>query len=114
MQDKRRYHRMKMQIPMSFRVPPRKDSIATSTLDISGTGISFITAEDIKVRQELLMYLLLPNNEAIEMHAKVVRVQKTDGGHRVAVRIVDPIKFDEKKFASFYAKLLVDFFGKKS
>ncbi len=119
MSDKRRYHRMKLEIPMSFRVPPRKKLIDTATLDISGTGVAFITTEELQIRQELLMFLLLPINMKIELHAKIVRVEQEKGRptdypllYRVGVKIVDPIKFDERKFVKFYAEKLVEFFGK--
>lgn len=117
MAEKRRYHRMKIEIPMSFRVPPREKNIVTSTLDISGTGIAFSTSEPIKERQELLLYLLLPSNEKIELHAKVVRVQaeaSVSGSSRwrVSVKIVEPIKFDEKRFVKFYSEQLIALFGK--
>ena len=119
MQDKRRYHRMKLEVPMSFRVPPKRKLIDTSTLDISGTGVAFITTEELKVRQELLMYLLLPIDTKIEVHAKVVRVAREEGQpsdypmlYRVGVKIVDPIKFDEREFVKFYAEKLLEFFGK--
>lgn len=119
MQDKRRYHRMKLEVPMSFRVPPKRKFIDTATLDISGTGVAFITTEELKVRQELLMYLLLPINTKIEIHAKVVRVAREEGQpsvyptlYRVGVNIVDPIKFDEREFVKFYAEKLVEFFGR--
>lgn len=113
MNEKRRYHRMKIEIPMSFWVPPDEKNVSTSTLDIGGTGVSFVTPEEVKARQELLMYLFLPEEGKTEIHAKVVRVEKAGTQNKVAVRIIDPIKFDEKKFISFYAARLKEVFGKK-
>lgn len=105
---------------MNFRVPPHKKLISSSTLDISGTGVAFSTQEEVKPRQELLMYLLLPVKETIEIHSKVIWVKKvkggllrSSGGYRVGVRIVDPIKFDEREFIRFYAEKLIEFFGRK-
>lgn len=119
MQDKRCYHRMKLEVPMNFRVPPKRKFIDTSTLDISGTGVAFITTEELKVRQELLIYLLLPGHTKIEIHAKVVRVAREEGQpsdypvlYRIGVKIVDPIKFDERAFVKFYAEKLLEFFGR--
>ncbi|MDP2653327.1 MAG: PilZ domain-containing protein [Candidatus Omnitrophota bacterium] len=113
MQEKRAYHRLKVGIPMKFRVPPQEREIETSTLDISGTGVSFSAKEELKPRQELLMYLLLPEKDRIEIHAKVVRVERNpqDQSHyNVGVRIIDPIKFDEREFVRFYAAKLKEFF----
>jgi len=106
---------MSIEVPMSFRVPPRENEIATATLDISGTGVSFLTDETLKLRQELLVYLQLPGSEKIEIHAKIVRldsVPDAQGWTRVGVKIVDPIKFDERKLVKFYSQKLVEVFGK--
>jgi hypothetical protein len=116
MVEQRRYHRMKVEIPMTFRVPPRDKMVATATLDISGTGIAFWTVDPLKVRQELLIYLLL-GRERVELHARVVGVKGEqspggEAGFRVGVKIVEPIKFDEKKFIKFYCEKLLEFFGK--
>lgn len=118
MQEKRRYHRLRVEIPITYTVPPRGlTPRETATLDISGTGVAFVTGEELKERQELLMYLLLPEQDKIEVHAKVVRSEVVkDAGrsqYRIGVRIVDPIKFDEKKFIKFYAQKLHEFFGQK-
>ena len=114
MVEKRRYHRMKIVVPMSFRLPPENKTLVTSTLDISGLGVSFVTDKALKVRQELLMYLSLPGEEKVETHARIVRVEDLDPGfYKVSVELVDPIKFDEKKFVKFYATKLKEFFKKK-
>jgi len=117
MTEQRRYHRMKIEIPMTFRIPPSEKMITTATLDISGTGVAFWTDEPLKLRQELLIYLLLSGQESVELHAKVVAVKAEPSsvghpGSRVSVRIVDPIKFDEKKFVKFYSDKLIELFGK--
>jgi hypothetical protein len=118
MTEKRRYHRMQVEIPMSFCVPPRKKKLATTTLDISGTGVAFLTTTALQVRQELLMYLLLPVKQQIEIHGKVVRLELVENSsgpfYRAGVKIMDPIKFDEKKFLKFYAQKLLEYFGKKA
>ena len=115
--DKRRYHRMNVAIPMSFRVPPKEKIVSTATLDISGTGVAFVTTEALKARQELLLYLQLAPGEKVEIHAQVVHVvpEANPAGrsqYRVSVKIVDPIKFDERRFVKFYSDKLIEFFGK--
>jgi len=102
MDEKRRYHRLSVEIPLQFRIPPRKDRIAASTADIGGTGILFKTGADVKIRQELLMYLDLPGSGPSEIHGKVVR----SGAGQVAVKVMDPIKFDERNYVKFYASRL--------
>ena len=114
MKERRNYHRMKISVPMSFCVPPDTAHIFTTTLDISGIGVSFATDKEVKVRQELLMYILIPEGERAEVHAKVVRVARVSPSRfQVGVRILDPIKFDEKKFVKFYAGKLKEYFSPK-
>ena len=107
MEEKRNYHRIKLNVPMRYFVPPTAKEFVATTWDVSGTGLSFDTPEELKVRQELLIYLSLNNEqEPIEMHAKVVRVEKgleQTQNFRVGVRIADDIKFDEREYVKFYA-----------
>ena len=110
MQDKRRYYRMNAEIPMSFRIPPSKESEGSATSDIAGMGIAFTTKQQPKIRQELLMYLHLPENKKTEVHGQVVRVEQPKGPGdltcKVAVKLMDPIKFDERDYVKFYASKL--------
>ena len=107
MQEKRGYHRLNINVPMRYVVPPQFKEISTVTADVSGTGLSFNTQQELKIRQELLMYLSLDDQKPVEMHAKVVRIEmgsdpKMPGFH-VGVRIADTMKFDERKYVKFYA-----------
>ena len=56
MQEKRAYHRFKVDLSMTYLVPPRRDRVPAAILDVGGTGISFETKDELKTRQELLMY----------------------------------------------------------
>ena len=109
MQEKRAYHRLKINVPLSYVVPPQPKAISTVTADVSGTGLSFDTPEALKVRQGLLMYLSLGNRNAVEVHAQVVRVEADPHqprSFRVGVRIADRLKFDERDYVKFYARQL--------
>ena len=118
MSEKRRYHRLKISLPFSYSIPPSKKAVETATLDICGTGLAFVTHENLKTRQEILMYLLIPGHKKVEVHARVARVEQQDGAdasnpqYKVGVRIMDPIKFDESQFIKFYADKLLEYFGK--
>lgn len=106
MQEKREYHRIKVNVPLTYLVPPQRERGAAETVDVSGTGLLFKTPQELKVRQELLMYLSLNGQTPVEMHAKVVRVEKDPGqpqDYYVGVRIADRLKFDERKYVKFYA-----------
>jgi len=113
MQEKRRYHRLSIAVPMSFCVPPDTSRLLTSTLDVSVLGVSFTTDKELQTRQELLMYLSFPGEKKVEVHGKVLRVERISPNRfKIGVRILDPIKFDEKKFVRFYAERLKEFFLK--
>ena len=109
MQEKRAYHRFTINVPMSYRVPPQQKEVSVTTLDVSGTGLLFETPNELKVRQELLMYLSLDGQNLVEMHGKVVRVEWDPAqaqSYRVGVRIADKMKFDERQYVKFYADQL--------
>lgn len=113
MNEHRNYHRLNVEIPMTFRVPPDQNEFTTTTINIGGMGIYFTTTRPLQERQELLLYLHLPGqDDKVELHAQVVRVdpQEGDPEHRVAVKLTDNIKFDEKEFVKFYAQQLNRFF----
>ena len=110
MSEKRDYLRFKFNVPMKYLVPPQQRKVAAILVDISGTGLLFKTPEEVKTRQELLLYLSLGDRNIIEIHAKAVRVEREPGQARsfyVGVRIADKMKFDERKFVKFYAELLI-------
>ena len=76
MDEKRRYHRMKIEIPMNYRIPPEDNFNITTTLDISGTGIAFTSNTELKIGWEVFMHLLLSEEQEIELRAEVVWVKK--------------------------------------
>lgn len=118
MDEKRRYHRMKIEIPMNYRIPPEDNFNITTTLDISGTGIAFTSNTELKIGWEVFMHLLLSEEQEIELRAEVVWVKETLPEYdeekpaifRIGVRILEPIQFDEKQFIKFYTQHLGDMF----
>jgi len=84
------------------------------TLDISATGICFVSEEEMSVGDELVMKLELPRNEIIRIGTKVVWTKGLFGvgakEYRVGVRVIEPIKFDESRFVQFCAQIMLDLF----
>ncbi len=115
MSERRRYHRLDMSIPMRFCIPPRMVKRQAVTVDIGGQGIGFLTSAEVEVRQELLVYIELPDRQHAELHAQVVRVTPQGKGAEklVVVKLLDPIKFDERQFVKFYAAKLNKTFSAK-
>ena len=114
MEEKRRYHRMKIEIPMNYRIPPEDKFNITTTLDISGTGVSFTADTKLKIGWEVFMHLLLSDDQEIELRAEVVSVneilpeydEERPCLYRTGVRILEPVQFDEKQFIKFYTQHL--------
>jgi c-di-GMP-binding flagellar brake protein YcgR len=114
MSDKRRCLRFSIELPAWYKNSKNNDFLNAVTLDISATGICFVAEEEIEVGQELLMKVKLPPRETILINTKVVWVRGLFGSgateHRVGVKIIEPIRFDEAKFVQFCAKIMLDLF----
>ncbi len=118
MEEKRRYHRLAVAVPMRFRVPPDEAWVEAAVLNISGTGVSLTAPRILRERQEVLMEIF-PEEDPVEMHGRVVWVAEEPslvGGQegpawRAGVRIVEPIRFDERDFLAFYARKLREYFS---
>lgn len=114
MQEKRRCLRFSIELPAHYKKSKGKDFSHAITLDISATGICFVSGEELHPGQELLMRLKLPPKETIMINTKVIWVRGLFGSgaqeHRVGVKIIEPIRFDEAKFVKFCAKIMLDLF----
>ncbi len=116
MQDKRRCLRFSIELPAWYKSQKKRrdDSYKAVTLDISATGICFVSEEELNAGDELVMKLELPRKEIIRIGTKVVWVKGLFGvgarEYRVGVRITEPIKFDESRFVKFCAQVMLDLF----
>lgn len=116
-QDKRRSHRVKVELPVSFKasIHQRHVSIGT-TMDISATGICLKTREKLDEGQLLEIQLKLPTDETLVIRTKVVWVREMDYGlspdFLAGIKIVDQMNDDEAKFIRYYVRLFFDHFRK--
>ena len=118
MEEKRRCHRLHIELPASFVVPGSENNIATATiLDLSAIGICFSSKEKLKVGQELSMQTMIPSEQRVTVKVKVVWVKEVQvlvsNEYRVGVKIVEPMTADESKFVKFYAKKLLNAYPKE-
>jgi len=123
MQDKRRCHRLKIQLPACYRISDQNDDLAIgSTIDISAIGICLLSKEKLEVGQELPIQVTLPEDDKIVIHVKVIWVKEAydssspESEYKMGLKILEPLKGGESKLVRYYAKQLLTFFadeGKK-
>jgi len=111
MKERRRCHRLRIKLSAWFKTHHYDESYSqVFTMDVSATGMSFITKEELELRRHLLVEVQLPN-EKLTLHTQVVWV---DGDFQTAVReykvglmLVEPLKYDEKKFVKYCAEQMI-------
>lgn len=112
--ERRRCLRFSIELPAWYRKPKSREFSDSVTLDISATGICCVVKEEIPRGTELTMRIKLPPKEVILINTKVIWVESLFGAgaqeYRIGVKIMEPIRFDEKKFVKFCAKIMLDLF----
>ena len=111
MDDKRRSHRLNIQLPVRFQIDgldhPLSDEVAV--LNINAKGICFVVAEDVSAGQDLLLSVSLPDGQDLKIRTKVIWVKEMEKGKRsVGVQVQDVDQGDEAKFVRFYANKLLE------
>lgn len=111
MQEKRRCHRIGIELPASYQASQafRSISIAT-TLDISATGLCLLTREPLLVGQEIALQITLPVEGRIIVNVRVIWVKEIYTAmtteFQIGLQIIEPMRADERAFVRFYAKQL--------
>lgn len=115
--EKRRYHRMNIEIPVSFEIGDPKWLIMASTLDISATGLSLKLKDPVEVDQILDITVCLDDQKMVKVGAQVVWVKKKMSGdeafYQAGVKIIDKMDQDEIDFVRFIAKKMFEYFSPK-
>ena len=121
MSDKRRCHRLKVELPVCFPSPlNNEEMVLAATMDISATGICLVTKEPLDVGQELAIQVELPTGEKPVIHVHVIRVEEMIemvalGGfkeYKIGFKITGPVEEDESVFVKYYAEKLKEVFEK--
>ncbi|MFA5259960.1 MAG: PilZ domain-containing protein [Candidatus Omnitrophota bacterium] len=121
MSDKRRCHRLKVELPVSFPSPQNKEEmVLAATMDISATGICLVTKEPLEIGQELAIQVELPTGQRPVIHVNVIRVEEmiemvSMGGYKeykIGFKITGPVEEDESIFVRYYAEKLKEVFEK--
>lgn len=113
-QEKRRCFRFSIALPAWYRKTKKGSFTNAVTLDVSATGICFVSEEELDPGQGLVIKIILPPNQKILLNTRVIWVKSLFGSgcheYRVGVKIIEPVHFDESKFVKFCAKLMLDLF----
>lgn len=117
MDDKRRCHRLNLQLPVSFRKLDDQQHLSMgSTLDVSALGMRMSSKEELRKGQVLDLYIGLSSVEKIKIHTRVIWVEEKDifgsKEYLVGLKIIDSMKFDEKKFIKYFSGKFLDYFKK--
>lgn len=115
MQEKRRVHRFKMELPAWFCTSDSDDELSIgTTVDISATGICFVSKTELAVDQELVLQIKIPSEEVLFIRGKVMWVKEDFRSvlpeYRIGFKINDAPQNDELRFVRFFAMKMLDFF----
>jgi hypothetical protein len=115
MQDKRRCHRFKVELPAWFKADPLDDTYSMSTtIDISALGISLVVKSPLEIGQEFLIQVKMPSEEILLVKTQVVWVKEdfrtAIREYHVGLKIVEPINHDEAKFVKYCAMLMLEYY----
>lgn len=116
MREKRRNHRMNVEIPVSFEIGDPKWLVFATTLDVSATGLSLKLNEPLAVGQVLALTVGLADDRMVKVGAQVIWVKERKGengtGYHVGVKIIDKMDQDEIDFVRFVAKKMFEHFSR--
>ena len=114
MTENRRYHRMEIQLPVSFETEDPKHFYLSNTINISPTGMALRLTEPVKKGQFLTMSITIEDNKTAKVDAQVIWVRErviNDGSQYMAgVKIIDKMDRDEIEFVRFIAKKMMEHF----
>jgi hypothetical protein len=85
MDQKRRESRFRATFPVEI------EPAGGITVDMSGSGIAFITEHPYEVGDEISLRIIMgkrgPEKQELECRGRIVRVESTDGGFRVGASV---------------------------
>ena len=113
--ENRRAHRLRIEIPATFKVSKNQEHISiATTVDVSALGLCLQTKETLRAGQELALTLKLPNQEKVNLNAVVVWFRTADfslgGEYTAGIKLTESPKDEEVKFIKFYVSKLMEFY----
>lgn len=113
--DKRRAHRLKIEIPATLKRTRDQAHISiATTLDISAMGLCLRVKERLQMGDQVIIQLQLSDRQTATLNAKVVWVKDDEflmgPDFIVGIKITQSLKTEEIKFIQFYVKKLFEYF----
>ena len=113
--ENRRAHRLRIEIPATFKVSEKQEHISiATTVDVSALGLCLQTKETLRAGQELALTLKLSNQEKVNLNAVVVwfRAGEFSLGeeYTAGIKLTESPKDEELKFIKFYVSKLMEFY----
>ncbi|HSA31563.1 MAG TPA: PilZ domain-containing protein [Candidatus Omnitrophota bacterium] len=111
-QEKRRCLRLDIELPVSFDIrSSQRHQAITTTLNVSATGLSFLTREPLKVGQSLILVVGLGKGQRTRLPATVRWIKESFeiGGpeYLVGMQLDDKAEDEQKKFVLFVAQEMI-------
>ena len=115
MSDKRRCHRLDVELHASLEFDSRKKGQKNAaTIDLSGLGLRISTKEKLKIGQVLPINIQLSGAETAAIKVKVVWIKENTAlsgpEYSVGLKIVDSMECDEQRFIKYFAQELIQTF----
>ena len=108
MPERRRCHRMDIELPLSFKAMKIQRHISVGlTVNISAVGLCFQTTENLITGQPLTLTVQLPSEEKVDLNTQIMWVRESGYISRdyfVGVKIQEPLNDDAKTFVKFCAE----------
>lgn len=119
MADKRRCHRINVELPITFKFSEKQKNISLATsVDISALGLRLLTKESLSIDQVILLNIKVGKKENFLIKAKVMWIEEKSilsfKEFLIGVKIIDSMDCDEAKFLKFFATKMIDSFVLKT
>lgn len=101
--EKRLHRRFRMAVPVQVRPQRSAPPIATSTIDVSASGLYFTLPQTMEIGAEVECELMLPpmfggSTVPVRCVGKIVRVERSDPRGRVGIAVnIDKYEFAADK-----------------
>ena len=107
-QENRRVQRLEIALSLSFKVVPTQQYVSlATTVNISATGLCFVTKEKLHPGQDLIVQVTLSKFENVILPIQVVWVKEQftfmQEEYAVGVKVKDSVDPDVAKFVKFFA-----------
>lgn len=109
MQEKRRVHRLNIDLPVTFKQSGGQQHISIgATLNVSAIGLCLRTKEELEIGDKLFVTVQLPGGRNLVIDGEVMWVRELDffkhKDYAVGFKIRDNMKMNEADFVKFFAK----------